>query len=73
MVSLWPTWVIAPKSCQSSMPELIVMTGMPASTAARMLVSRPSGLAIEMTSPSVPSATALSISVLCSPGSGSLL
>ena len=43
-----------------------------AATAALMLFSSPSGLAIETTSPSVPAATALSISVACFPTSGSL-
>ena len=32
-VSVWPTWVIAPNSLYTSAPELIVITGMPASTA----------------------------------------
>ena len=41
-----------------SMPELIVMTGMPAATAALTLDSSPSGLAIETTMPSTLSATA---------------
>ena len=70
-VSLWPTWVIAPNSCHWSRPELMVMTGTPAATAALMLFSRPSGLAIETTRPSVPAATALSIRVACLPTSGS--
>ena len=38
IVSLWPTWVIAPNSFHLSRPELIVMTGTPAETAALMLV-----------------------------------
>ena len=46
------------------------MTGTPAATAALMLFSRPSGLAIETTRPSVPAATALSISVACLPDVG---
>ena len=70
-VSLWPMWVIAPNSAELSIPELMVMTGMPAATAALTLDSSPSGLAIETTMPSTSSATAESISCDCLAGSGS--
>ena len=65
--------VIAPKSADWSMPELMVTTGTPAATAALTLCSSPSGFAIDTTMPSTLSATAASISCDCFAGSGSEL
>ena len=55
--SVWPTWVIAPNSLYTSTPELMVMTGMPASTAFLTASFMASGLARETMIPSTLSAT----------------
>ena len=67
--SSWPTWAIAPNSVLRVAPELIVTTGMPASTAASTDALSASGFAIDTTSPVLPCATALSMSLACAPGS----
>jgi len=67
--SVWPTWVIAPSSWNTSTPELIVMTGMPAPVAVRTESRSASGFASETTIPSTPCATQSSISCACTTGS----
>ena len=59
--SSWPTWASTPSFLNASLPELIVITGMPALTAA--LIDGESALASgsEMTMPSGWSATASSM------------
>jgi hypothetical protein len=69
IVSVWPTWVIAPMSAKSSAPELSVITGMPASTALRTESRIASGFGAETASPSTLSVTAASIICACFCGS----
>ena len=56
--SLCPTCSSAPSERLTSKPELIVMTGIPASTAARIGAATASAFGIETISPSGPSFTA---------------
>src|SRR4051794_22669944 len=69
IVSVWPTWVIAPSASESSAPELSVMIGMPAALA---LASEPLialALGTETARPSTFWETAASISCACFCGS----
>ena len=70
IVSVWPTWVIAPSALESSAPELSVMIGMPAALA---LASEPliaSAFGTDTARPSTFCETAASIS--CASFCGSL-
>ena len=67
----WPKCASAPNSAERSSPELMVITGMPASRAASIEPCRASGFAIDTTIPSGWLATAESISCACRDPSGS--
>lgn len=69
MPSSCPTWASAPNSVERSCPELMVITGMSAATAASMELRSASGFAMETTIPSTCSLIAASMSWDCRAGS----
>ena len=68
-VSVWPTWVIAPRSANCSAPELRVMIGMPASVALARASLIASGFGADTAIPSTPFVTSASMSWACFSGS----